>query len=356
MLRAVLLALLAMAGALLAVALGGAPAHADDGAATPPPAGSQPSGTPSSGGLLGAVGGLLTAVTEPVGQTLGTVVNAVTPASPAPAPAPAAPAPATPVPAAPAPAAPVAPAPVEAAPTTPAMPAPTADLSALTTPVAGVVDGVPTLLESGLTGRLIGPVAGALDQTIAGLPVLGSPLSALLGCSPVASLTTPVTGLVDGVTADLGQVTRPVLSPVADVVRGVGSGLSTTPAAPALPGAGGTGALPAAEAAASAVAPGTTGAGALHLAARDAAHAAATTAAVQVAATPQPAGPGLPGGPASLPGGTATATASAGGATAAAAADLSTSAIPALADRGIRLTGDDALPSTPTFDTDSSPD
>ncbi|KQO45262.1 MULTISPECIES: hypothetical protein [unclassified Frigoribacterium] len=220
---------------------------------------------------------------------------------------------------------------------------------------------------------VVAPVAQTVDQVVAAVPVV----SAVTGPAPVSTVTDPLTGVVDGGLAAVGDSAaapaEPIVPPV--VPEGVTPRPGVTPpASDALTGAAadavGIDALGADVVTAASDADAAT-------AATDATD-AVTTLRAQIAAgpasasdattvplaptpgpTPRPAGDdhGTPALPSST-GGSANGQASGGGAAGGAVALDATRAsqLPGLAVSAGSADGDDDLPSTPAYDTDSSPD
>ncbi|KPG77962.1 hypothetical protein [Frigoribacterium sp. RIT-PI-h] len=217
---------------------------------------------------------------------------------------------------------------------------------------------------------VVAPVAQTVDQVVAAVPVV----SAVTGPAPVSTVTDPVTGVVDGGLAAVGDSAAAPAAPIAPPVVPEGvtprPGL-TLPASDALGGAAadvdGLGAdVVTAASVADAATEATDATDAVtSLRAQIAAGPASATDATSVplapipGPTPRPAGDdhGTPALPSSTGGG-ANGQASGGGAAGGAVALDATRAsqLPGLAVSAGSADGDDDLPSTPAYDTDSSPD
>jgi hypothetical protein len=223
---------------------------------------------------------------------------------------------------------------------------------------------------------VVAPVAQTVDQVVAAVPVV----SAVTGPAPVSTVTDPLTGVVDGGLAAVGDSATAPAAPIVPPV--VPEGVTprpgvTLPASDALTGAAedadgidglgadGADVITAASVAdAATVAADATDAVTILRARITAGQASATDAtAVPLAPTPgptpRPAGDdhGTPALPSSTGGG-ANGQASGGGAAGGAVALDATRAsqLPGLAVSAGSADGDDDLPSTPAYDTDSSPD
>ncbi|WP_423917825.1 hypothetical protein ACPEEZ_09220 [Frigoribacterium sp. 2-23] len=215
--------------------------------------------------------------------------------------------------------------------------------------------------------HVVAPVAQTVDHVVAAVPVV----SAVTGSAPVGTVTAPVAQVVDSaIVATAEASTTPVTTPSVPVVTTPPSGSSAPAEVPAAGIAAGD-----ASAAADADASLSTSAqpvdsdtiALLREAMADGFGASTATTGYGSAngsalATPAeyPAQPGQPGhdvpaGPVSAtPGGSAASAGASGGA--GAADSTRASLLPGLAVSASAADRDDDLPSTPTFETDSSPD
>jgi hypothetical protein len=220
---------------------------------------------------------------------------------------------------------------------------------------------------------VVAPVAQTVDQVVAAVPVV----SAVTGPAPVSTVTDPLTGVVDGGLAAVGDSASAPAAPIVGPEGVTPRPGVTLPASDALTGgaedadgidglgADGADVITAASVAdAATVAADATDAVTILRARITAGQASATDAtAVPLAPTPgptpRPAGDdhGTPALPSSTGGG-ANGQASGGGAAGGAVALDATRAsqLPGLAVSAGSADGDDDLPSTPAYDTDSSPD
>ncbi|MBF4602236.1 hypothetical protein ITJ55_15625 [Frigoribacterium sp. VKM Ac-1396] len=225
---------------------------------------------------------------------------------------------------------------------------------------------------------VVAPVAQTVDQVVAAVPVV----SAVAGPAPVATVTDPLTGVVDDGLAAVGDAAAapatPIVPPVVPegITPRLGSDLpadgalvgSNPDSLDALGSSAGDLAAAGSNATAELDASSTTSVGAHALATlRDRIASGSTrvtdSTTAPLAPAPGPAhspsgddhgAPALP----STTGGSANGQASGGGATGGAVAIDATRAsqLPGLAVSAGSADGDDDLPSTPAYDTDSSPD
>lgn len=294
---------------LLALVFGAHSASAE----TPNTPGAQPgASTSATPGLLGAVGSTLGAVTAPVTNTVASVPS-LTSAAVAPV--------------------------VETV--TTAVPAPAQQV---VQPVAQAVKSASSVSVSGV----LTPVTNAVDGVVSAVPVAGRTLHSTLGT--LSSVTTPLVGTVDGVISTVGATTTSV---------------TTGPAAGTVPGPA------AAEFASSALSDSTHPSG--KTAASDAVTVSrastlfgdgalgltdmvGTTSGSDPSApsSPLPAAPNAPPGATGQPSTLRGAGGSPGGTALSGVLGLSRPTM--LASRSAANTGDDDIPSTPTYDTDTSPD
>lgn len=317
---------------------------------------------PQSGGLLGALGGVVTSVTQPVVTIIEPVVTpVVTPVvnqvvqpvlAPVVAPVvtevvqPVAGAVDTVVDAA-----------VQAvAPVTAAVPA----LKPVVNAIPKVTTTVQQLGGPKPVGTILNPVIAGVDGTIRELPIIGSVLGGLLGTTPVGGITTPVVDVVDGTVGGIvggvaggGGVTNPP----------VGSGPET---GEVLPGSGTAAVLAGlSDGSGATLSPGhvggSTSAAAYRLWAQATGGESASMHAFapEAPGSPTPPGPGEAPGKQALPpsGGSPGSGAGSNAHAAGTAGDLSPRT-PDFTLQGalVPRAGNEVLPSSPTFDTDSSPD
>ncbi|WBU39095.1 hypothetical protein [Homoserinibacter sp. YIM 151385] len=295
--------------------------------------------------LTGGLGSTLEAVVDPLGDTLdGVVGGTVKPvvekvvkpvvqhvAKPVSKPAPAAPA----QPAKPSSQPAAKPVKTGQSPTSHRADGPAA--TALTDALRTAVAALTRTLGDEPTGTAVAPVADLVDGTLQvlgtdRLPVVGG----VLGSTPVGSVTTPVTGLVDGILGTTVEVVEPGLEPLAPVASG-----AIAPAAAVLPDSvRHTTAPPPAELAVAA--------------ARDIAELGTAVLGARAAAgLPAPAG----GAPLGVLGSDAGTLGMAAAAAAAAVALLARRDLLAALQGGrAQAHRDEVLPSSPVFETDSSPD
>lgn len=306
----------------------------------------------SGSGLLGTVGSVLegaTTVTGTVGDTLGTVVDTVV----------------EPVAEVGEPVVEVAPEPVaEVVPEVVDMTTDAANgtISGTNTAVGTIVNelagSVSDVAGSGTVGAVIGPVAGVVDDVAGGLPVVGD----LLGDDTVGGVLGPVTGLVDGT---LGTIVGSIGELPTD-----GTGvLPQLPGIPLLPGDPGTPGNPGVVTNPGAASGGSAGGSAPPGVVDDISAwsvrvlASASLESGSVGSfTPAdggaPPGGNLPTTPALPIGGSASGgvgssgTGAGSGASDAAFAALELDALASLVLHSV----DDALPSSPVYDTDTTPD
>ena len=263
-------------------------------------------------GLLSGVGSVVDGVTEsivPVGDTLGDAVGAV----------------------------------VE---TVDAVAEPVLEpVGAITAPVVHIVpEPVADLVERvvpGGVGSISSPVVDTVDEIAGSLPIVGG----LLGDDTVESIVTPVTDVVDDSLGTLvGSIGDPTdRGPQTPAPPDPGATVGPTPSVLAVPGAG----LRAGQAIATATGP-----------LRDPAVLAGSsggTAPGEPAAPPGDRQPALapPGGPAGS--GSGASASGAGGVSAGSDATFAALELDALASLVLRAV-DDALPSSPVHDTDTTPD
>jgi hypothetical protein len=192
-------------------------------------------------------------------------------------------------------------------------------------------DAVTDVTPPVAVAQALTPAIGAADQLVGSLPVVGGTLSSTLG--PLSGVTAPVVSVVDDAVAE---------------VAGAFFGPAMPSQAAGIPSAEPSEAMSAATGSASSMA---------------GSWADATTYDRQAPGTgstsARPATPLSPGAPPGVPGGTATAPGSgadgSGGGTAVSAViDATAFGMPAGSVTG--AASDDRLPSTPAFDTDSTPD
>lgn len=338
---------------------------------------------PQSGGILGALGGVVTSVTQPVVAIVDPVVETVV----------------TPV------LAPVVNHVVEPV----VAPVVTPVVDEVVQPVAGVVDAVVETAVHAVTpvtaavpalkpvvnaipkvtttveqlggpkpvGTILSPIVAGVDGTIRELPIVGSVVSGVLGTAPIGGVIAPVVDVVDGTVGGAvggvvegvvggGAVTHPPIGtgPVAGGILPGGS-ISTDGALTAFP-LGSDPALSAAEALRA------LGLGWAHTAvsmsaSEYAAWAQATggesasllASAPESPGVPTPPGPGeTPGKHALPPSGSSPGSSAGSNAHAASAASDLSPRSPDFTLQGalVPRAGNEVLPSSPTFDTDSSPD
>jgi len=241
---------------------------------------------------------------------------------------------------------------------------------------------VPQVTATAPVSSVVAPVAQTVDQVVAAVPVV----PAVTGPAPVSTVTDPLVGVVDGGLEAVGDAAAAPAAPVVPVVPELPvtvPGVTPQPGVmlPSHDGAVGAGADAvvdgptldttgvALDAVASLDGDGLTRADAdlvTSLLERIAGGPASAVAAdgstsAPVAPTPAPVPPGDDHGAPALPsstGGSANGQASGGGATGGAVAIDATRAsqLPGLAVSAGSADGDDDLPSTPAYDTDSSPD
>lgn len=306
---------------LLGLAFGSHSASADEpGTSSPPPAVSTSSS--SGSGLLGAAGSVLGTVTAPVQQAVNAVTSTVSDV---------------------------------ATPVTQALPAPVQQV------VQPAANTVTQLAQSVSMTQTLAPVTGAVDQVVGSVPVVGSTLNSTLGS--VASATAPVTATVDTTVGDLGAVTGGVAAPTAP---GIGPGLPS----PVITGGSAPGTHPAAGVLADPVVT-EAGNGGVPAASGNlmAAEFASPSSVVPTdRATAGGSGAAVPASPAGNAGGRSlppvnsvsgmTGTASGGGAAGGAVfGAVPESMLPGMSGAWFGPSpGDDRLPLTPTYETDSTPD
>jgi hypothetical protein len=287
-----------------------------------------PSDSGSSGsGLLGTVGSVFGTVTTPVSNTVQTVTSTVSSV---------------------------------VTPVTQTFPAPVQQA------VHPVTDAVTTVTQSvSLTGT-VAPVTDAVDDVVADVPEVGSTLSSTLGS--LSGATAPVTGTIDGVVGDVGAVTGSVTSP------SLPGGSD-----PSGPSNGSTGGDPASSAPGTSVDGTGAGAGDAVIGVWSARHAWQPAGAAVMNAneaspatrarasglgigggdTPFAPSPGDPAAPSAVPGGSTTtsgARSGSGPGGSVLAFDAVAPIAPALPSALAGTPPDDRLPSTPTYETDSTPD
>ncbi|ANJ28245.1 hypothetical protein [Agromyces aureus] len=313
------------------------------------------------GGLLGAVGSLLggvSATTGAVGDTLGAVVGtAVEPVNSVLEPV---------VAAVPAPVAPV----VELVPPVVDGTTDTVDtvVETVDTAVVGTVgeatQALTEVASGGTVGRILDPVVGTVDRVVGGVPVLGPVVGGLLGDSGVSGVVTPVTGAVDGLLGGL-------IGSTGELPGGV---LPEIPGIPLLPGDGSAGgsegqepSLPVSPPAigeSRGPEPPGTGATGLTFAATSGAHHGLDSpppgvgdAAAQAGLVRTVAPQGGTGGPAGAPLPSGGPTAGAGSSAGVLGSDLvgASQLLDAMVTQALTSV-DDALPSSPVFGTDTTPD
>ena len=307
----------------------------------------------SGSGLLGTVGSVVGGVTNAtgtVGDTVAEVVETVVEPVAEPVVEPV-------IEAAPAPVAEVAPSVVDTA-TDAANGTISGTNTAVGTLVNGLASSVSDVAGGGTVGAVVDPLAGGLDDVVGGLPILGD----VVGDDTVVGVVSPVTGLVDGtlgtVVGSVGELSTdgtgilpqlpgiPLLPDDSETTGGTEPGVVTTPVvAPGTANAGPPG--------------GSTAGTAPH--SRDFDSAGAESG-LPGSVTPAdggappggnlPATPGVPGG-----GSTSGTGGSAGGGGASGTSDAAFAALELDALASLVLHSvDDALPSSPVYDTDTTPD
>lgn len=233
--------------------------------------------------------------------------------------------------------------------------------------VSSVVDAVST--------NVVEPVTQTVDSVVADVPVVNTVVDQTLGSTPVTDLTQNVTNAVSDTVTGVGDVVGAVGDAGAPVVPqppvvdpgaggGPGAGTVTTPTQPSIGPL-----LGAAAAAADVAASPSQTASPGSLSAFDAAYQAFLTGSDPGAATatgsapapapaaPVPAGPGAPVDQVAVIPGSAGAGSSGGAASGIPVADATNDFDGIILSSTLRaLASDDTLPSSPTFDSDTSPD
>ncbi|MGN6204674.1 hypothetical protein [Humibacter sp.] len=302
---------------LLGLAFGSHSASADE-PGTPPAA---PSSSSSGSGLLGSVGYVLGAVTAPVSDTVSAVTSTVSNV---------------------------------VNPVTQSLPAPVQQV------VQPVTDAVTTATQSVSITHALAPVTGVVDQVVGSVPVVGPTISSALGS--LSKVTVPVTGTIDAAAGNIGTITGIVFTPPAPgggvppvTSEGSSTGSQTT-AVPALTsGPSATSPQNALPASASGNAVQRSSSLSVSVVAtRTAASISDATVPVAHDRVP-PSAPGTPGA-----GGSATGTGTTSGGGSGAGSAFNPAPDFALSSLGSGLIsappGDDRRTSTPTYETDSTPD